>query len=61
MPKTARFVNRQAHIMPLLALVIYPFVVQFVRDTGITGGDEAKTGFYAGLLVSAFLSLVIDP
>ncbi|KAJ7472549.1 major facilitator superfamily multidrug-resistance, DHA1 sub-family [Mycena latifolia] len=31
-----------------------PFVVQFVRDTGITGGDEAKTGFYAGLLESAF-------
>lgn len=33
------------------ALVIYPFVVQLVRDTGITGGDEAKTGYYAGLLV----------
>ncbi|KAJ7737770.1 major facilitator superfamily multidrug-resistance, DHA1 sub-family [Mycena maculata] len=39
---------------PITALVIYPFVVQFVRDTGITGGDEAKTGFYAGLLESAF-------
>ncbi|KAJ7186215.1 major facilitator superfamily multidrug-resistance, DHA1 sub-family [Mycena pura] len=38
----------------MTALVIYPFVVQFVRDTGITGGDEAKTGFYAGLLESAF-------
>ncbi|KAJ7159184.1 hypothetical protein C8R43DRAFT_842992, partial [Mycena crocata] len=36
------------------ALVIYPFIVQFVRDTGITGGDEAKTGFYAGILESAF-------
>jgi MFS family permease len=27
-----------------------------VRDTGITGGDETKTGFYAGLLVSALFS-----
>ncbi|KAF8190229.1 major facilitator superfamily multidrug-resistance, DHA1 sub-family [Mycena galopus ATCC 62051] len=39
---------------PMTALVIYPFVVQFVRDTGITGGDETKTGFYAGLLESSF-------
>ncbi|KAF7358437.1 MFS domain-containing protein [Mycena venus] len=39
---------------PVTALVIYPFVVQFVRDTGITGGDEARTGFYAGLLESSF-------
>ncbi|KAJ6451488.1 major facilitator superfamily domain-containing protein [Mycena vitilis] len=39
---------------PITALVIYPFVVQFVRDTGITRGEEAITGFYAGLLESAF-------
>ncbi|KAJ6608660.1 major facilitator superfamily domain-containing protein [Mycena sp. CBHHK59/15] len=39
---------------PITALVIYPFVVQFVRDTGITQGDETKTGFYAGLLESTF-------
>ncbi|KAJ6557545.1 major facilitator superfamily multidrug-resistance, DHA1 sub-family [Mycena capillaripes] len=39
---------------PVTGLVIYPFVVQFVRDTGITGGDETKTGFYAGLLESSF-------
>ncbi|KAJ7433742.1 major facilitator superfamily domain-containing protein [Mycena latifolia] len=39
---------------PITALVIYPFIVQFVRDTGITGGEETKTGFYAGLLESAF-------
>ncbi|KAJ7911448.1 major facilitator superfamily domain-containing protein [Mycena leptocephala] len=35
---------------PITALVIYPFVVQFVRDTGITGGEETKTGFYADCL-----------
>ncbi|CAK5270741.1 unnamed protein product [Mycena citricolor] len=39
---------------PITALVIYPFIVQFVRDTGITGGNETKTGFYAGLLESSF-------
>ncbi|KAJ7176132.1 MFS general substrate transporter [Mycena crocata] len=39
---------------PITALVIYPFVVQCVRDTGITGGDETKTGSYAGLLESTF-------
>ncbi|KAK7032778.1 MFS domain-containing protein [Favolaschia claudopus] len=39
---------------PITALVIYPFVVQFVRDLGITGGDETKIGFYAGLLESVF-------
>ncbi|KAK6980772.1 MFS domain-containing protein [Favolaschia claudopus] len=39
---------------PMTALVIYPFVVQFVRETGITGGDETRVGFYAGLLESSF-------
>ncbi|KAJ7485675.1 major facilitator superfamily multidrug-resistance, DHA1 sub-family [Mycena latifolia] len=39
---------------PITALVIYPFVVQLVRDTGIAGGDETKTGFYSGLLESTF-------
>ncbi|KAF7304092.1 MFS domain-containing protein [Mycena indigotica] len=39
---------------PIAALVIYPFVVQFVRDTGITKGDETKIGFYAGMLESSF-------
>jgi hypothetical protein len=34
-----------------LALVIYPFVIQFVRDTGVTGGDESKTGYFAGIIV----------
>ncbi|KAJ7036843.1 major facilitator superfamily domain-containing protein [Mycena alexandri] len=28
------------------ALVIYPFIIQFVRDTDVTGGDETKTGNY---------------
>ena len=36
---------------PVTATVIYPFINQFVRETGITGGDEKKTGYYAGLIV----------
>jgi len=37
---------------PIAASVIYPFVNQFVRDTGITRGDDRKTGYYAGVIVS---------
>jgi len=36
---------------PVTATVIYPFINQFIRDTGITKGDEAKTGYYAGIIV----------
>ncbi|KIJ98481.1 hypothetical protein K443DRAFT_133426 [Laccaria amethystina LaAM-08-1] len=39
---------------PITATVIYPFVNQFVRDTGIIGGDERKTGYYAGIIESLF-------
>jgi hypothetical protein len=40
----------------LSATVIYPFVNQLVRSTGITGGDERKTGYYAGLIVRVVLA-----
>ncbi len=39
---------------PISSTVIYPFVNQFVRDTGITKGDEKRTGYYAGMLVLSF-------
>ena len=39
---------------PIAATVIFPFVNQFVRETGITGGDERKTGYYAGVIESLF-------
>lgn len=39
---------------PVTSTVIYPFINQFVRETGITGGDEKKTGYYAGIIESAF-------
>ncbi|KAJ7072999.1 hypothetical protein C8F01DRAFT_1244004 [Mycena amicta] len=38
----------------LSAIVIFPIVPQFVRNTGITGGDERKTGYCAGVLESIF-------
>jgi MFS family permease len=37
---------------PVTATVIYPFINQFVRETGVTGGDERKTGYFAGIVVS---------
>ena len=33
---------------PIVCKVIFPFVNQFVRETGITGGDERKTGYFGG-------------
>ena len=36
---------------PITGIVIYPFINQFVRETGITQGDERKTGYYAGIIV----------
>ncbi|KAF8969120.1 major facilitator superfamily multidrug-resistance, DHA1 sub-family [Flammula alnicola] len=39
---------------PVTATVIYPFINQFVRETGITRGDEKKTGYYAGIIESTF-------
>ena len=36
--------------------VIFLFIVQLVRDTGITKGDEAKTGYYAGFIVSCIIN-----
>lgn len=36
---------------PLAAVVIFPFINQFVRETGITKGDERQTGYFAGIVV----------
>ena len=36
---------------PITATVIYPFINELIRETGITGGDETKTGYYAGIIV----------
>ncbi|THU89792.1 MFS general substrate transporter [Dendrothele bispora CBS 962.96] len=39
---------------PIAATVIYPFIPEFVKSTGITKGDETKTGYYAGVIESCF-------
>ncbi|KAJ3901977.1 major facilitator superfamily multidrug-resistance, DHA1 sub-family [Lentinula edodes] len=39
---------------PITGMVIYPFITRAVRRTGITGGDEKRTGYYAGILESIF-------
>ncbi|KAF8813379.1 MFS general substrate transporter [Phlegmacium glaucopus] len=39
---------------PITALVIYPFINKLVRETGVTNGDERRTGYYAGIIESAF-------
>ncbi|KAI9066074.1 MFS general substrate transporter [Trametes sanguinea] len=42
---------------PITSTVIYPFVNQLVRETGITQGDERKTGYFAGLIESCFYAV----
>ncbi len=37
---------------PITASVIFPFVNQFVLESGVTGGDERKVGYYAGIIVN---------
>ncbi|KAF9818790.1 hypothetical protein IEO21_02570 [Rhodonia placenta] len=39
---------------PVTSTVVYPFVNQLVRQTGVTGGDDEKTGYFAGLIESSF-------
>lgn len=41
---------------PLTSNVINPFAPQFVRDSGVTGGNEANVGYYVGLMQSIFFA-----
>ncbi|KAH7926034.1 MFS general substrate transporter [Leucogyrophana mollusca] len=41
---------------PVSSMCIYPFVNQLVRELNITGGDEAKVGYYVGLIESIFFA-----
>ncbi|KAF5359368.1 hypothetical protein D9756_003059 [Leucocoprinus leucothites] len=55
LPKFQLFLVLLIHFSePITAVVIYPFVNQFVRETGITKGDDKKTGYYAGVIESVF-------
>ncbi|KAG9091839.1 hypothetical protein FRC06_000357 [Ceratobasidium sp. 370] len=39
---------------PVASTVIYPFIAELVNETGVTGGDPSKIGYYAGLIESIF-------
>ncbi|KIK60211.1 hypothetical protein GYMLUDRAFT_226269 [Collybiopsis luxurians FD-317 M1] len=39
---------------PTTAMVIYPFIIKAVQRTGITQGDEKRTGYYSGIIESLF-------
>lgn len=39
---------------PVASQVIYPFINDLIRNIGVTHGDEAKVGYYAGIIVSSF-------
>ena len=41
---------------PITATVIFPFIFQLVNETGVTQGNEDRTGYYAGIIVCSFLS-----
>ncbi|KAL4062218.1 major facilitator transporter [Scleroderma citrinum] len=39
---------------PISAQYIFPFINQLIRELDITGGDDRKIGYYAGLIESLF-------
>ncbi|KEP46584.1 MFS general substrate transporter, partial [Rhizoctonia solani 123E] len=39
---------------PIAYSVIYPFIARLVNETGVTGGNESKIGYYAGMIESVF-------
>ncbi|KIM84184.1 hypothetical protein PILCRDRAFT_401840 [Piloderma croceum F 1598] len=41
---------------PLTSQVIYPFAPALIRDLGVTNGDEAKVGYYVGMMQSLFFA-----
>jgi len=39
---------------PICSQCIYPFIAQLITELGITGGDQKKVGYYAGIIESLF-------
>ncbi|KAI6025157.1 MFS general substrate transporter [Pisolithus microcarpus] len=39
---------------PMSAQYIFPFINQLIRELGVTGGDDRKIGYYAGVIESLF-------
>ncbi|KAI0637849.1 major facilitator superfamily domain-containing protein [Trametes polyzona] len=42
---------------PITSHCIYPFINQLVSELDITGGDEKKVGYYAGMIESIFFAM----
>ncbi|KAG2153184.1 major facilitator superfamily domain-containing protein [Suillus clintonianus] len=38
---------------PIASTSIFPYINQLIRELGITGGDDAAVGYYAGIIVGA--------
>ncbi|KAG1848733.1 hypothetical protein DFJ58DRAFT_795915 [Suillus subalutaceus] len=41
-------------VEPMASTSISPYINQLIRELGITGGDDAAVGHYAGLIESLF-------
>ncbi|KAG1860697.1 MFS general substrate transporter [Suillus subalutaceus] len=41
-------------VEPLASMSIFPYINQLIRELGITGGDDAAVGYYAGIIESLF-------
>jgi len=41
---------------PITSQSIYPYINQFISELDVTGGDERKVGYYAGLIESLFFA-----
>ncbi|PPQ63561.1 hypothetical protein CVT24_004858 [Panaeolus cyanescens] len=39
---------------PIASQSIYPYINQLISELGVTGGDDRKVGYYAGLIESLF-------
>ncbi|KAI6025166.1 hypothetical protein PISMIDRAFT_90617 [Pisolithus microcarpus 441] len=39
---------------PISSQYIFPFINQLIRELGVTGGDDRKIGYYAGVVESLF-------
>ncbi|KAI6025129.1 hypothetical protein PISMIDRAFT_672967 [Pisolithus microcarpus 441] len=41
---------------PISSQYIFPFINQLIRELGVTGGDDRKIGYYAGIIESLFFA-----
>ncbi|KAG1770674.1 MFS general substrate transporter [Suillus occidentalis] len=41
-------------VEPIASMSILPYINQLIRELGITGGDDAAVGYYAGIIESLF-------